>query len=121
MADFKPLLISFLVIFLIGAFLNFFISPFVDSSTPESESVLAGFSSLVQDGVTLEIPIPIFGTIDMSFNPITFFWLGIDGVTDFMVEQINLLSHLPDIIVIPMFVLIILAIGFSIITIVRGN
>lgn len=121
MADFKPLLIVFVSFFLIGAFLNLFIAPHLDLTSPSPNSVLYSFSDFIENGVDVDISVPIFGDIDFSFSPVTWFWLGIDSVTDFIVEQINLLSYLPDVFVIPFLVVCILVFSWSIVTIVRGN
>lgn len=121
MADLRPILICVLGIFLIAGFLNFFISPFVSASTPSPDSILYSFSNFIENGVDLNIPVPVFGTIDFTFNPITMLWLGIDGITDFIVEQLNLLSYLPDVIIIPYMIIVVLVFGFTIWTLVRGN
>lgn len=115
MVSFKPILLSLALLFIIGAFLNLTIGSQVDVSSPSNDSVLAGFSNFVENGVLIDVP--VLGNI--TFSPVTWLWLGFDSVTDFMVEQINLFTYLPDKLAIPIFVLIILAFGFVIIMIIK--
>lgn len=121
MADLKPLLIVVTSFFLIGAFLNFFIAPHLDLTSPSNESVLYGLSNALEYNVTIGFTIPIFGEIGVTIEPVTWFWLGIDPVTDFLVEQVNLLSYVPDVFVVPFVVVCILVFGWSIVTLIRGN
>lgn len=121
MASFKPLLLTLGILFLVGAVLNLTIGNFQDISSPASGSILEGFSDFMENGWEFQITVPIFGSIDSSINPITWLWLSIDAVDDFMVEQINLLSYLPDALALPLLVFFILAFGFTIFTLIRGN
>lgn len=121
MADFKPLLLFLLVFFTIGAFLNLAVSPFVDTTTPDPDSGLAGLSDFVSNGWAVNITVPVFGTISTTFNPASWLWFGIDSIGDFVIEQLNLLTYLPDELVIPMIILFIVSISYVILTLIRGN
>lgn len=121
MASFKPLLFTLVLILTIGAILNLTVGNHVDLTSPASGSVLEGFSNFMENGWALSITVPIFGSIDTTINPVSWLWLGINSVDDFMVEQINLLSYLPDALSLPLLIVSILAFAFSILTLIRGN
>lgn len=115
MSNFKPILVTVLCIFVVGLFLNIFISPFVDSTGVVEDSILEGFIDFIEDGWTISIP--VIGEITMS--PVTWFWFGIDAVTDFVVEQLTLLTYIPDTIALILIIIGILAMAFSVVTIIR--
>lgn len=131
MADIKPLFIVVLSIILIGALLNIVVSPFVDVGTPSNESMIGDFAEFVDDGFNVSVDIPFIGgfiewilgddVLTFNISPASVFSFGIDGIGDFYVSQLNLLSHLPDEFTIPLIVIAFLSFGFTIITIIRGN
>lgn len=118
MSNFKPLLATALFILVIGFFLNVFIAPHLDTTEPVTGSVLANFSNHVENGWEVT-SVPVIGTI--TVNPVSWLWLGIDGVTDFMVEQLNILTYIPDTIALVIIVLSILGLAYSVVTLIRGN
>lgn len=121
MANIKPLLYICTIVFLVAIFLEIVVSPFVDTSEPNNESLLYYASDFVENGVSLNFTIPIFGTLDFGFSPVTWLWLGIDSVTEIFVDYINLLTYVPDVVTIPLMIITILIFGFTIVTLVRGN
>lgn len=117
MGNFKPLLATVLFILIVGFFLNIFISPYVDTTSPVSGSILANFSSSIENGWSINLP--IIGSV--SANPVSWLWLGIDGVTDFIVEQLNIMAYLSNSIAMIIIILSILGLAYSIATLIRGN
>jgi hypothetical protein len=121
MAEFKYLALIFISVFLLAALLNLAVAPYSGSLSPNNESILYGFAGFVENGTSVYIDVPVFGEIDFSFNPVSMLWLGFDGITDFMVTQINLLTYVPDSIIIPLIAFFIAIFGFVIFTLIRGN
>ena len=114
MANFKPLLGTLVFILFIGLVLNVFVAPFVDASDPVSESVLEGFSGFVENGLTINVPV----VGELSFNIFGIFG---SSAQDYLVEQINIMTYIPDAIALIILILSIAGLVFSVVTIIRGN
>lgn len=117
MANFKPFLIMLVVVFILGAFLNIFVAPFHDYTEQTGDSILLDVADFIEDGVCIDLPL----ISEFCFSPVTILWAGIGAVTDFMVEQLTLLSYIPDIISIPILILLVLSLAYTIATLIRGN
>lgn len=124
MGEYKPIIFGVLLICLLGLVLNVFISPFVDNTAVNSGSILSGFINFVENGFTISVPFlsSIFSSLsEVHISPVTWLWLGISPVTDFVVEQLTLMTYIPNIILIPILIIILVGFAYSLVTIVRGN
>lgn len=124
MGEYKPLIFGVLLICLLGLILNVFISPFVDSTSVQSGSILYGFTNFVENGWSVNVPFlsSIFSNIGtITLSPVTWLWLGINSVTDFVVGQLTLMTYIPNIILIPIVFIILIGFAYSLVTIIRGN
>lgn len=115
MSDFKPIVSSLLIIFVLGIILNVTVAPFVDATDVQGDSVLSGLVVFIANGVTIDPP--ILGSINIS--PVTWLWFDINPVTDFIVEQLIILTYIPNVIALPIFIIIIMAFGFIFINIIK--
>lgn len=121
MANFKYVLACVVSVLLIGVVLNLFIAPFVDTSEPAENSTLEGFATFVDEGINVSlIELPLIGEIGFNFDPTEYIMLGITEANDFVIQQVNLLTYLPDMFVLAFVVVIILVFGYLIIAILRG-
>ena len=117
MTNYRPLFYTLGIILLIAGVLSLILSSInIDSSTANPNSFITGSilygittdyigSSLID---TIDTGISIFG-IDISIpiiNPLAF--LG-SSTQDFIIGQINTLTYLPNVIIIPLFIFFILA------------
>jgi hypothetical protein len=125
MADFKPLIVVLLILFVIGIFLNVFIVPFTNADDPNPDSVLYGTINLIENGISINdntmwcAIVPLLCVIHV--RPINILWFGIDWITDFIVDDLTALSYIPNIIIAPFMIIFTLALILSIIAIFRGN
>jgi hypothetical protein len=119
MANIKLFIVCFLALFMIGGFLNTFVSPFVDSTQPMNGSVLYGVTNFMENGMTVSLP--FLSWINIPIYPLTWFWLGIPAITDYVVKELVLMSYLPDGLVLSIFSVIAIILGLTIVTIVRGD
>lgn len=124
MADFKPILYVFLFIFIFGFILNIFVAPFVPLNEVVEGSAMAVIIDFVEDGVSLTLGgvlSLVFPDIEIvNISPVTWFWFGLDFVTDFVIEQLTLMSYIPDSILIPLIVIFLITLIYSIIALIRG-
>lgn len=113
--EYKPILLVVLLLSITGIFMTLFITPFV-SETPSDSSALTGLINFIENGVSFDLP--VLG--NMTFSPVTWFWLGIDSVTNWVVSSLTALSYLPDMFSIPIVVLIILSILFVVLFLISN-
>ena len=74
MGDIKPLMTFVTLLFLIGFFLTVFIFPFMTYTAPNSSSIVNGLISIIEDGLTFQIPFlsNIFSNVtDITISPVT--------------------------------------------------
>lgn len=114
--DFKPILFVTLTLVLIGFFMGIFVNPHFSSVDPNPSSALYGLVDFVENGVSYDLP--VLGTI--SFNPASWLWLGIDAVTDYFVDTLTSLTYLPNVLSIPLVVLLVIAFIFVVISLISG-
>lgn len=114
--DFKPMLIVLGILIVLTIFLNVFISPFVSSAGVSTNSSLEGFINFIDNGFSFQLP--ILGNI--TFSPVTWFWLGIDPITDWVVDSLVVISYLPDMFAVPLVILISLSFLFVVISLISG-
>lgn len=117
MGDYKPVLYSVGFLLVIGLVLNIFVAPFIDTDTVVTDSILDGFIDFVENG--FNITIPVVG--EFSVSPVTWLWLGIDSVTDKVVDQLELMTYIPDSILSIIIILMILSLAYTVVTLIRGN
>lgn len=117
MADFKPILITLLAIFLLAGALNLFVSPFVEVVEVQNDSVLSSFVNFIENGFTINIPV----IEDWEINPINWLFLGSSGIKSFFVEQLTLLTYIPDYFLIPLLIILLGGLIWSILALLRGS
>lgn len=115
MTSFKPILGTLILVFGLGLILNVFVSPFVDTTEPQVNSSLEGLVGFVEDGFYFDLPILGNETI----NPATWLWLGHDATTDFVVEQLTLMTYIPDAILVPLMIILLIALIYSFVIIIK--
>ena len=113
MSDWKPLMFSLIGIFVIAGVLQFAVIPFVDieAEAPE-EGILATLITFIDEGVTIEIPIPIITNPELDFNIFSVFG---ENIQEFLVNQLIALSLLPTWVTAPLSIVVIIGMMYSII------
>lgn len=101
--DYKPLYLSLGLILIIGVFLPIFISDFTDTENIPENSILNPLITLVGDGVS------IFG-----FNLNIFGFFG-DTIQESLVSYISIFAFIPNLLLIPLLIIIITGIVYTII------
>lgn len=117
MGNNKPLIASVILILILGLVLNVFVSPFIDNPTIQEDSLIEGLINTIDNGVTLTLPI----VGEFTINLVSIFWLGLDSVTDFIVEQLTLLTYIPNEILGIIMITFILSFALTISSLIRGN
>lgn len=115
MVDYKAVLIIVVLLFTVGGLLTWIVSPHFENAEPNNESALYGLADSVENGHTVDLP--ILG--NMTFNPVSWFWLGIDPVTEEIGDSLTSLTYIPDVIAVPFIILIIFSFSYLIITIIK--
>ena len=114
--DYKPLLYTVGFLLILGLSLNVFVAPFVSTSSVDSDSMLDGFINFVENGYDIS-----FLGSSTTISPVTWLWLGIDGVTNKVVEQLELLTYIPDGVLSIIIILMILSLAYTVVSLIRGN
>ncbi len=115
MAEYKPLLYTLAFIFILGGVLSLMMSPFVDVNTYEPEGILTGFIELIEDGWTFNLP--LLG--ERTINIISWFLLGSETAKEYLVNALVSLSLIPDLILTPIVIIMIVALIWSIVIIIK--
>jgi hypothetical protein len=103
MTDYKPLYFTLTLLLIIGVVMPLIISDFVDVSEVETDSILDPLITLVNEGVG------IFG-----FNLDIFGFLG-DTLQDSLVDYLTIFALIPEIILIPLIIIMIIGIVYTIV------
>lgn len=61
---------------------------------------------------------PVLG--NMTFSPVTWLWLGISPVTNWVVDSLTTLTYIPDIFAVPIVILITLSVLFVVIFLISN-
>jgi hypothetical protein len=112
MGDYTPLYISLGIIFIIGFIIPLSIGEFVDNSQPNPNSYVSSISDFVDTGFTISI----FGFFSFDINPFSLFG---NGFKSFLVSQLNAFSYIPNVISIPLLIIILVGLVVSLITIFK--
>jgi len=101
--DYVPLYISLAIIFMIGVGVPLLVSDFIDTTTINQSSLMTPLVNFVQDGVS------IFG-----FNLDLFGFLG-DTLQNALVGYLTIFTYINDIILIPLIIIMITGIVYTVI------
>lgn len=104
MSDWIPLYISLLIIMLIGVFVPYMISGFIDVSEPNPDSYVNSIITLVQNGFSIDL----FFIWNLGINP--FSWFGA-SFQNAIILYLNAFSYIPSAISAPLLILVI--VGFT--------
>jgi len=118
--EYQYLLMAFILIFVVGS-LTFIVSSFTDVSLYNYDGYLAPVIDFVQNGYNfvINIPIPILPDLNLDFNFNPFGILG-GNIQNFLVEQLTAFALLPEIISIPLIIVITSSFIYFIIKIIQG-
>lgn len=114
MGNWNMLIMTLAIMFIISVTLTLVVTPFVEEN-PQPEGVTAVAYNYVTTGVNMTIPLPLFPDFHVSFN--IFSMLG-DNAQQFIANQILVLSYIPAIILIPLIILGVTALIYSIVELV---
>lgn len=101
--DYVPLYITLGMLFCIGVLMPLTISDFVDTETIETESILNPLIDVVEEGVGI-----------FTFNLDIFGFLG-ETLRGALVDYLTIFSFIPEIILIPLIIIMITGIVYTII------
>lgn len=124
MGDYKPILFVLLFIFILGGVLNLVISPIYDVTTPDNSSLMYDAIDFIENGFgigttgILDIVFPDLEIITIS--PVTWLWFGNDKVTSFVVDQLTLMTYIPNSVLIPILIILLVTMIYGIISLIRG-
>lgn len=120
MSEYKYLLMSFMIIFLIGT-LTLITSSFADTEVQDYSGYMAPLTGFILHGYNFDItvPIPILPDLDLSFqfNPFSIFG---STVQSFLATQISTIGLLPKFMGIPILIILISSIVFFLIKLIQG-
>lgn len=101
--DWLPLYISLGILFVLGGLIPILISGFVPDGEYNNEAFITPIRDFVENGIDIDLPL----VPDITFSP--FGWFG-DDIQEYIVDKYNAFTYVPDLIAIPL--LIIMLIGF---------
>lgn len=105
--DYRPLMYSVVLILIVGVVMPLIISPYVDVDDIPEESAMNPLITLFDEGVS------IFG---FSIN--IFGFLG--DLQDNLVDYISIFAFIPNIVLIPLVIIMVLGIVYTLIKLIRG-
>lgn len=101
MGEWKPLYISLMLIITLGIFIPFVVSSVIDVDPNEVDGILGGFIDLVENGVSF---------FAFSINPFNI--LG-ETLKEYLINNIAVFYYIPNIILIPLILMITVGIFYS--------
>ena len=103
--DYVPLYITLGLIFIIGVGIPLMVSDFVDTSETVPDSAISPLVDLVENGISI-----------FTFNINIFGFLG-DTLQNALVDYLTIFSYIPDLILIPLIIIMIVGIAYTFIKI----
>ena len=122
MGNYIPLYIFLGLLLGIGVLLHLFISPIINTEEADVTSVIYPFIDFFTEGIQLDFPvINIFGFnlmngIDLDF----FFWLP-DNARNAMISYFNIFTYIPNLISLPIMIIMIVSLVYTIIKLFWGT
>ena len=117
---FKPILFSVILVLVLGTFLTLFVAPFVDTNDPNENSSIYFVADFFDNGISISWDVPIFGEISTQFDPIGIFFSESNSIRIFIVDKINLMTYIPDVVIIPLMILVLMSLIYGVVAIIRG-
>lgn len=108
----KLFISTIFLILTLGLILNIVVAPFIDTPTIQDDSILSNGINFIAGDWSISIL-----TLTIDLNPLS--W--VDSVQLFLVEQLTLLTYIPDSILSIIMVMFILSFTLYIIRLIRGN
>lgn len=116
MATFKPLLLFMVTLVTVFLFTNLIIAPIYDLSKVNPTGASKVMTDVISNGWSLNLPLL---NETATIKPVSWFYLGSETVETFLVDQLTYIGIMPNIIQIPIFVILFGSLGWSIIIIVK--
>lgn len=109
----KYLYLSLILIFVIGGIVPLVISNFVNVEVNSYDGYLSPIVTFVQEGVTIKLPL-------LSSFTLNFFKIFGGTIQNFIASQIVAFGLIPEIIGIPLLILIVFGFVYGIVRLIRG-
>lgn len=116
MATFKPLLIFMVTLITVFLFINLVISPIYQIEDIQRKGITGSLADTVENGFNLE-SLPFLG--NTTIKPISWFYLGNQAVESFLINQLTYMSIIPSVILLPISIILIGSLGWTILIIVK--